>query len=165
MKGKARQRMLPLAVLIGVMGLLARVPAPVVGQTNPPQSAQQSAELEEAERLIQQVKQLYNQGQYKAAIPLLERALAIQEKVLGQEHPDVALSLNNLATLYQNMGNYSQAKPLFQRSLAIREKVLGQEHPDVATSLNNLALLYQDMGNYNQAENMYQRSLAIIEKV
>jgi CHAT domain-containing protein len=122
-------------------------------------------ELAEAEQLNQQVIQLYNQGQYKAAIPLLERALTIQEKVLGSEHPDVALSLNNLATLYQNMGNYSQAKPLFQRALTIREKVLGQEHPDVATSLNNLALLYQNMGNYNQAEDMYQRSLAILEKL
>lgn len=79
------------------MGLLGRVPAPVVGQTNPPQSTQQSAELEEAKRLNQQVEQLYKQGQYAAAIPLEERALVIREKVLGLEHPDVVQSLNNLA--------------------------------------------------------------------
>jgi CHAT domain-containing protein/Tfp pilus assembly protein PilF len=147
------------------MGVLAGIPAPVVGQLNPPQSAQQSAELEEAKRLYQQADQLYNQGQYAAAIPLAERSLAIWEKVLGPEHPDVASSLNNLAELYRAQGNYSQAEPLYQRSLVIKEKVLGPEHPNVASSLNNLANLYQAQGNYSQAEPLYQRSLAIWEKV
>src|ERR687885_1299927 len=166
-KGKARVRKaLPWAVmLIGVMGLLVGVPAPVVGQANPPQSAQQSAELEEVKQLIQQVNQLQKQGQYSAAIPLTERILVILEKNLGAEHPLIATSLNNLAYLYDEQGNYSQAEPLLQRALAIREKVLGKEHPAVATSLNNLAGLYQEQGNYSQAELFYQRALAIKEKV
>ncbi|MGB5963137.1 MAG: tetratricopeptide repeat protein [Coleofasciculaceae cyanobacterium] len=165
MKGKARQRMLPLAVLIGVMGLLVRVPAPVVGQTNPPQSAQESAVFEELQQLIQQVNQLREQGQYAAAIPLAERILVILEKNLGSDHPLVATSLNNLAELYRVQRNYSQAEPLYQRSLAIRGKVLGPEHPDVASSLNSLALLYYAQGNYSQAEPLFQRSLAIRGKV
>src|SRR5919199_1214392 len=166
-KGKARVRKaLPWAVmLIGVMGLLVGVPAPVVGQANPPQSAQQSAELEEVKQLIQQVNQLQKQGQYSAAIPLTERILVILEKNLGAEHPLIATSLNNLAYLYDEQGNYSQAEPLLQRALAIREKVLGKEHPSVATSLNNLAALYKEQGNYSQAEPLYQRALAIKEKV
>jgi hypothetical protein len=51
-------------------GVTSTLPAPVVGQANPPQSAQQSAELEEALRLNQQAIQLLNQGQYTAAMPL-----------------------------------------------------------------------------------------------
>jgi CHAT domain-containing protein/lipopolysaccharide biosynthesis regulator YciM len=121
--------------------------------------------LAEAGKLMQQAIQLKDQGQYTAAIPLVERALAIREKVLGKEHPDVAASLNNLAGLYKDIGNYSQAEPLYQRSLAIWEKVLGKEHPLVATSLNNLATLYHAQENYNQAEPLYLRSLAIREKV
>ncbi|MBD2015244.1 tetratricopeptide repeat protein [Microcoleus sp. FACHB-53] len=161
------RRKLPWAVvtLIGVMGLLAPLPGRVVGQANPQESAQQSAELEEALRLNQQVLQLLDLGQYAAAMPLAERSLAIYEKVLGLEHPYVATTFNNLANLYLEMGNYSSAEPLLQRSLVIREKVLGPEHPDVAQSLNNLATLYQDMGNYSQAEPLYQRALAINEKV
>jgi len=86
---------------------------------------------------------LYNsQGNYAKAEPLYVRSLAIWEKVLNSEHPDVATSLNNLAGLYESLGNYAKAEPLYLRSLAIREKVLGSEHPDVATSLNNLAGLY-----------------------
>ncbi|GAB4208478.1 MAG: CHAT domain-containing protein [Coleofasciculaceae cyanobacterium] len=157
--------MLPLAVtLIGVMGVLAGIPAPVVGQLNPPLTAGQSAEVEEAKRLHQQAVQLSNQGQYAAAIPLEERALAIREKVLGPEHPDVASSLNNLANQYLALGKYPKAEPLFQRALTIRENVLGSEHPDVAFSLNSLGNLYRLQGKYSKAEPLFQRALAIREK-
>ena len=43
-------------------------------------------------------------GKYKDAEPLCKRALEIREKVLGQDHPDVAKQLNNLALLCQNQG-------------------------------------------------------------
>lgn len=39
------------------------------------------------------------QGKYAVAEPLYERAQAIQEKLLGPEHPDVADLLNSRATL------------------------------------------------------------------
>jgi len=42
------------------------------------------------------------QGKYAEAEPLYQRALAISEKTLGPEHPQVATSLNNLALLYQS---------------------------------------------------------------
>ncbi|BAY23425.1 peptidase-like protein [Calothrix sp. NIES-2100] len=147
------------------LGLLVSIPREVAGVTQPPLSAQQSAELAEVERLNEQVVQLYQQGKYSEAIPLAEIALAIREKVLGQEHPDVAESLNNLALLYYSQGSYAKAEPLYLRSLAIWEKVLGQEHPNVASSLNNLAELYREQGSYAKAESLYLQSLAIREKV
>jgi len=107
----------------------------------------------------------HHSGHYAQALPLFQRGLAIREKVLGQEHPDVATSLNNLALLYQEQGKYAQALPLLQRSLAIREKVLGPEYPaDVAGGLHNLATLYYTQGEYDKALPLYQRSLVIFEE-
>jgi tetratricopeptide (TPR) repeat protein len=137
---------------------------PTFAQTQAIPTAEQTAQLAEANRLNQQVTQLYQQGQYAAALPLAQKALAIREQLLGANHPDVATSLNNLAGLYQAIGNYGEAEPLFQRSLTIREQALGSDHPRVATSLNNLAALYSDMGNYTEAQPLYQRSLAIFEQ-
>ena len=91
--------------------------------------------------------------------------LAIREKVLGPDHPDVAVSLNNLGVLYQNQGRYDDAEPLYQRALEIREKVLGPDHPDVAMSLDSLGMLYNDQGRYSDAEPLYRRALEICEKV
>jgi hypothetical protein len=42
------------------------------------------------------------QGDLAAARPLYERALAIDEKVLGPEHPDTATDLSRLAGLVQD---------------------------------------------------------------
>jgi tetratricopeptide (TPR) repeat protein len=82
----------------------------------------------------------------------------------GLEHPNVALSLNNLAALYRKQGRYVEAELLFKRSLAIREKALGLDHPAVAESLNSLAALYKEQGRYAEAEPLYKRALAILEK-
>ena len=43
-------------------------------------------------------------GAYDQALPLQQRALKIYEKALGPEHPDTAVSLNNLAVLYRDHG-------------------------------------------------------------
>ena len=42
-------------------------------------------------------------------------SLAISEKALGPDHPDVAISLNNLAALYNDQGRYADAEPLYKR--------------------------------------------------
>jgi tetratricopeptide (TPR) repeat protein len=102
---------------------------------------------------------------YAQARPLYERALAIREKVLGAEHPDTVLSLNNLALLLHTQGDNEGARPLYERALAIREKALGPEHPSTATSLNNLALSLHDQGELAAARPLYERALAIREKV
>ena len=107
---------------------------------------------------------LQKMGQYADAEPLFRRALAIDEKALGKDHPDVASSLNNLALLLYSQGKYGEAEPLYRRALAIYEKADGSYHPDVATSLNNLAELLRAEGKYADAEPLFRRALAIDEK-
>ena len=106
----------------------------------------------------------YEMGQYLAAEPLFEDALAIRKKQLGDEHTDVATSLNNLAGLYQSQGRYEQAEPLLEDALAILRNQLGDEHFDVTTGLNNLGWQYQYQGRYEQAESLYEDALAIRRK-
>jgi tetratricopeptide (TPR) repeat protein len=124
----------------------------------------ESNDLEKAKTLNRQVIQLYRQGHYAEAIPLAKDVLAIYQKALGPDHPDVAASLNTLAFCYYSLGDYVKAVPLFKHSLAILEKALGPDHLDVATNLNNLAVLYDSMGDHAKAEPLFKRSLAILEK-
>src|SRR5271165_5311076 len=104
---------------------------------------------------------LQQAGDYPGAEPLYRRALAIDEKALGPDHPNVAAILNNLATLLQEKGNYPEAEPLFRRALAVREKAMGTNHPDVAQSLSNLAELLRAKGDYAGAEPLIRQALAI----
>jgi tetratricopeptide (TPR) repeat protein len=84
---------------------------------------------------------------------------------LGEEHPSVAASLNNLALLYDSQGRYAEAEPLYQQALEMTKRLLGEEHPSVATSLNNLAGLYNSQGRYAEAEPLYQQALDIAKQV
>ncbi|NEO74435.1 tetratricopeptide repeat protein, partial [Moorena sp. SIO3H5] len=129
------------ATLVGVIGIRA-VPVPPWGQMSIAQAQESSPSTEltesvierklaEASRLTQQGWELYQQGKYSEAIPLAERALGIRQQVLGEEHPDVATSLNHLALLYSRQGSYQQAEPLFRQALELRKRLLGEEHPDV----------------------------------
>ncbi|WP_342766285.1 tetratricopeptide repeat protein, partial [Methanosaeta sp. UBA356] len=75
---------------------------------------------------------------------------------LGEDHPEYAASLNNLAVLYRSMGRYSDAEPLFRQATEIWRKSLGEDHPNCATGLNNLAELYRSVGRYSDAEPLFR---------
>jgi tetratricopeptide (TPR) repeat protein/class 3 adenylate cyclase len=117
-------------------------------------------------RLMHTIGRVYQTlGLYKSAAPLLEEALAIREKHLESEHPDVAQSLNDLAYVYAQQGRHEEAESLYKRALTMRENILGSKHSDVASTLNHLAILYLNQGRYTESETLFQKSLAIREKL
>ncbi len=62
------------------------------------------------------------------AEPLYKRSLAIWEKALGPDHPNVATSLENYVDLLRKMGRDEEAEKLEARAQAIRAKH-AQENP------------------------------------
>ncbi|MFM9964396.1 MAG: tetratricopeptide repeat protein [Planctomycetaceae bacterium] len=124
----------------------------------------QRNELAEAKIANGRVVRLNQAGQFAEAGKLAERVLETHRRLFGEDHPDTATSLNNLALLYESQANYAAAEPLYQRALKISEKALGPDHPDTATILNNLAGLYESQANYAAAEPLHQRALKIKEK-
>ena len=92
----------------------------------------------------------------------MRRALEIDEKSFGADHPKVAITLNNLATLLHATNDISEAEPLMRRALAIDEKSFGPNHPDVARDLNNLATLLQDQGRWREAIGLLEKAKPIM---
>ena len=132
---------------------------------------------EVAEQMISVVKDEYltwafvgitrfyqGQGLYALAEPWSQQCVATAQTRLGEDHPDVAISYNNLAALYECQGRYTEAEPLYQKALELCQRLLGEDHPDVAASYNNLAGLYFSQGRYTEAEPLLKKALAILEK-
>jgi tetratricopeptide (TPR) repeat protein len=116
-------------------------------------------------RLINQVAQLFlAQARNLEAEPLMRRALEIDERNNGPDHPKVARDLNNLASLLQYASRLDDAEPLMRRALDIVEKNLGPDHANVAVLLNNLAQLLQSTNRFSEAEPLMRRALDIDEK-
>ncbi len=121
----------------------------------------QSGDVQELHR---QADALYQAGKYAEAIPLAKQELAIREKTLGRDHPEVAKALSALAGIYRKQGRFAEAEPLYERAVAILEKARGPNNPEFAEALNDLAVLYQDEDRNADAETLYKRTIAIIQK-
>ena len=85
-------------------------------------------------------------GDYKKALEYHELSLKIMKKILGEEHPDIAKSYNNIGNTYDKMGDYKKALEYHELSLKIRKKILGEEHPDTASSYNSIGNTYDTYG-------------------
>ena len=74
------------------------------------------------------------------------KAVEVYEKVLDKNHPYVALSYDNLSTIYKAMERLKQSAGISMKAVEIREKVLDKNHPYVATSYNNLSTYISSYG-------------------
>ena len=54
------------------------------------------------------------------AVAVAKKAIALAERNVGPDHPDVATSLENLAALYREMKRTKEAEALEQRAARIR---------------------------------------------
>ena len=100
-------------------------------------------------------------GDYDAARPLLEEALAVRRRLHRGDHADVAASLYHLAYLRRNQSDFAGAEPLYRESLAMRRRLLADAHPDLITSINGLAYALRGRGEHAAAEALYREAIAM----
>ena len=74
-----------------------------------------------------------------------ERAHGILVANLGNQHPDVGRSLNNLARIYAAHNRLREAADYHTQALAILEPALGSDDPEVQVVVDNLTALYSDI--------------------
>ena len=110
-------------------------------------------------------KILVKQGRYDEAEPLYRRAMAISEKALDPNHPNMALVLHNMSELYRLRGQLAEAEPLARRSLAACNDRGVTENRLVAACTRNLAELFLAQGRWDEAESFSRESLLMREKV
>ena len=95
---------------------------------------------------------------FDEAEPLYDRALAIDEKTLGRDHPSLALGLNNLAALQFDKGAYVRAEELLKRALTIEEEALGETDPELITTLENYAAVLRELRRHDEADEIESRA-------
>lgn len=84
---------------------------------------------------------------------------------MGERHPDVAASLNDLGSVYGFLGDYTRSIELFNQSLEIRKEIFGESHQNIATSLNALGVAYYDMKDNTTASKYCTESVAMFSDI
>ncbi|CCI29544.1 hypothetical protein MICAG_860018 [Microcystis aeruginosa PCC 9808] len=64
--------------------------------------------------------------------------MQLREQLLGEDDPDIAYSLDNLASLYQNLERYEEATESLTRLLSILERSFGSEEPYIISLKDRL---------------------------
>jgi tetratricopeptide (TPR) repeat protein len=80
----------------------------------------------------------YKQGEYKEALALYEKFLAIKQQSLPPNHPDLAYYYNNIGLVYENIRDYSKARSFYKRAVEIAQQSLPPIHPHLQMYSRNL---------------------------
>lgn len=97
--------------------------------------------------------------QYEEALRYGREAYEVRRRELGDDHPDVLSSLNNVATSSANVGLVDEALRLHEELL--RKWRHADNHVEVAVTLNNIGVLHFRQGRYEEAERFFAEALEI----
>lgn len=125
----------------------------------------QKSDFQAARTALQRAVQLRNADRFGEALPYAERAAELIRTIVGDQHPDYAVALEQTAHLYDDLRRFADAETAYKTTLAIRERVYGRDHKTVAASLHNLGDVYGKMGRYPEGEALLRRSVEIEEKL
>ncbi|MFB9237701.1 FxSxx-COOH system tetratricopeptide repeat protein [Plantactinospora siamensis] len=107
---------------------------------------------------------LRKRGQYRAAIPIAQRALTVTSTEAGAASSDTAWCHNNLGLALHALGDSDAARRQFEQALSISESTLGPGHPDVGIWRSNLGRVLRDSGDLTGARTQLELALRISER-
>jgi len=100
-----------------------------------------------------------NLGLYSRELAVLNRAVEIQQRVLGLDSPATLRSRSSLGWVLIREGRYAEAEKLLAGTLALQRRMVGSEHPETLQSMAHLATALSLLGRYEESEKLYRETL------
>mmetsp|Transcript_5855 Transcript_5855/g.14923 ORF Transcript_5855/g.14923 Transcript_5855/m.14923 type:complete len:799 (-) Transcript_5855:1102-3498(-) len=104
-------------------------------------------------RILHDLALIHDQfGEHRAAVTLHLQAIDIRKRVLGDRHPQLAVSWENLGSTYQIMGASQQAEHAMKMALELNLEAHGRIAAATASCHHWLALILADLGKYVESD-------------
>lgn len=103
-------------------------------------------------------------GNFDAAEPYFEQAIAMQEQVLGPSSRELAVDLVQLGTVRLGQSRPEDAEVLLRRALEIFTGLLADDHPVIGNALKYIAEMHRQRGRLEESRAAGQRSLEIMSQ-
>lgn len=104
-------------------------------------------------------------GLYEPARQLAEKAVALQQRVLGPDNRETLASQSLLARLLEYQAHYPESEKLFRDTLERQERVLGSENIDTLRTKNGLGGLLNEEGRHADAERLLTEAQQVADRV
>ncbi|KAF4621771.1 hypothetical protein D9613_012146 [Agrocybe pediades] len=108
---------------------------------------------------------LKNQGKLAEAEEMYCKVIALQTKIMGDDHPSTLASRHNLGSLYADKGQWEEAKAIFLPVLEALTRVFSEENTQTLYSMHGLAHCLQNQGKLAEEEEMYSKVIALETKI
>lgn len=102
-------------------------------------------------------------GHSAVAESLFIKTMEIDEKLFGDDHPYVAMSMSHLAGIYQEREEYEKALDFLESAKQIYLDAYGPDHYYLGAMYKNYGNLLSQMGEYEQAEAYFGKSESVYE--
>ena len=93
-------------------------------------------------------------GLYQPARQLIEKAIRLQQRVLGPDNRETLASQHLLARTLEYQAQYTDAEKLYRETLQRQERVLGRTNIQTLRTKSSLGMLYAEQGRYADAEKL-----------
>jgi tetratricopeptide (TPR) repeat protein len=104
----------------------------------------------------------YKQGDFDVSLNMYQQGLQVERAVFDYCHPNIAVTLSNIAQIHKQRGELSKALSLYKEVYAIQiASVRSRDPAEVATTLSHMAMIYYQSRNYSSALDLYQEALSI----
>jgi len=101
-------------------------------------------------------------GHHKLARSMYQEALEIDEKSLGQSHPQIANDFANLGIELCFEQKFTEAAAMFEQAEQIEERTFGADDTRVARHLRMLGVAYARAKQMQNAEKVYRKAIDIL---
>ena len=129
------------------------------------QSAPGGVAADLAESLTELANAEFYAGHLDISNSLNLRVVAMDRKLYGERHPNVAEDLINLGAIQTEWGHYSETESYYRQALDIIQGFYGKDHPETASTMTLLGRSLNAQGRFSEAADMLQQALGVQERV
>jgi tetratricopeptide (TPR) repeat protein len=104
---------------------------------------------------------LFHLGQARLAVTYFEESLKMRRQMFGNNHPDIAVNLFNLAKLHLELHDNETASILYKETLKVERAIQGPLSKEVLQTLQLLGLLHQHNGELPIALEYFTEALEL----
>jgi tetratricopeptide (TPR) repeat protein len=109
-------------------------------------------------------KILFALNENDRAIEYAEKAIKIDIKQLGEDHPKIAISFNNSGEILRTNGEFGRAIEFYNKALAIESKKnVTPAAINTGIYYNNLALAYKGLYEYESAIEYFDKAIDVFD--
>ncbi|WP_150133094.1 serine/threonine-protein kinase [Acidisarcina polymorpha] len=106
-----------------------------------------------------------NLGLYPQSVALLERAVGVQTKLLGNADPETLQTMSMLGAAYGGLDRYPESEKLLRQTLAEQQRIVGSDNEATMVTLDTLADTLTREGRYAEAEGLLRKVLVAQRRI